>query len=206
VAAPDAARGADVAALIALEHLPDSRGRRLAMADATTGLAADAIATGDLTPLDELLTNAAEAAEAYGGWRAEVRLTWVRAEAALARGADSHGDEALAAARAAVAMSAGRSHRHFVKSRLIKGVAELAVGHRAEALGDLRVVTASPYLPLRWVVAAVLEGCRPPPRWAGAARVEGRRAVAVIAADLPDDLRGSFIESPAVRTLRGIAP
>lgn len=190
----------------ALDHQPDSRVRRLALADATIGLAADAIATGDLAPLDELLATAADAAIAYGGWRTSVRLSWVRAEAALLRGADSHGDTALSAAQAAVAMSAGRSRRHYVKSRLIKGVAALAVGDRTEAFRDLRVVSASPYLPLHWVVAAVLEGCTGQPRWARVARSEGRRAVAVIAADLPDDLRVTFTGSPAVRTLRSTGP
>jgi hypothetical protein len=176
------------------------------MADATIGLAADAIATGDLVHLDELLATATDAAAAYGGWRAAVRLSWVRAEGAFVRGAESHGPVALAAARAAVAMSAGRSRRHYVKSRLIKGVAELAIGHQAEAFRDLRVVTTSPYLPLHWVVAAVLGGCSQQPRWARAAQGAGRRSVALIAADLPDDLCEIFTRSPAVRALRGIAP
>lgn len=206
VAAPEAAREADRAALNALEHQPDSRGRRLALADATVGLAADAIATAELAQLDELLANAADAAVASGGWRAAVRLSWVRAEAALARGAESYGGAALTAARVAVALSADRSRRHYVKSRLIKAVAALAVGHQAEALGDLRVVSASPYLPLHWVVAAVLDGSTLRPRWARAARAQGRRAAELIAADLPDDLRGTFTGSPAVRTLRGIRP
>lgn len=198
VASPDAAGQDDEAALIALDDVADTALRRIALADATVGRAADRVARGDLNTIDHLLAAAEDAARVQGGWRVLTRLHWVRAEAALAGGRD-----ARAPAQAAVDASAGRSHRHHVKSRLIRGVAALTAGDRAAALGDLKAVAAAPYPPLHWVTAVVLVDVRPRPAWGRVATERGHRAARAIATDLPEVMRRDFVHSAALQTLRG---
>ncbi|WP_143029937.1 hypothetical protein [Pseudonocardia oroxyli] len=127
-----------------------------ARADALVGLAADALGQGDLGASDRLLTRADTWAV---GWRPRVRLRWVRAEVALARG---DLDTAARESAAAVAESAAAgSRRHLVKSRLLAAVtARLRAADptaRAAALADLDAVAAQAadagLVPLRWAAS-----------------------------------------------------
>jgi len=198
VGSPHLARANDRSALDLVADLPDSAARRIALADATAGLAADAIALGDVVDLDALLAIAGDAAAARGDWRVQTRLSWVQAEAALVRGLD-----ARTYAQRAVEASSGRSFRHRVKSHLIRGVAGAAVGDVTSAVRDLRVVAAAPYPPLHWATAAVVADLRLRTRWSRAVEVRGLRAVRSIAADLPAELRQRFLASARPSTLRG---
>jgi tetratricopeptide (TPR) repeat protein len=86
------------------------------------GLAADAVGLGDLAAADRALRLVPRA----GGWRAAVRLAWVRCERELLAGrparAARHAARALALARRA------GSARHEAKSLLFLGVARREAG------------------------------------------------------------------------------
>ncbi|WP_410873728.1 hypothetical protein [Nocardia sp. A7] len=144
--------------------------RAEALADAYTGLAADALGTGRLalarTLLDRvrpLLTDAPP--------RAEVRWHWVRAETALAGGRAS---EALRDAGRAVELAAALpSVRHRVKSALLLAAATAANGDLAKSAELARRVDVdcreNALLPLRWATAMLLAGVAAPARARAAA-------------------------------------
>ena len=91
-----------------------------ARADALTGLAADALGTGDLRGSHDLLARATAACtvvDPAGADRSAIRAGWVAAELALFSG---DGPAASRAADAAAARAAGsRSSRHRVKSAIV---------------------------------------------------------------------------------------
>ncbi|MFC4124825.1 hypothetical protein [Nocardia rhizosphaerae] len=134
-------------------------GRAEALADAFTGLAADALGTGRLAlaqrllgRVEPLLTDAPD--------RCVVRWHWVRAETALACGAD---DAALADAERAVDLAAAlASVRHQVKSALLVAAATAAAGDRARSaeLADEvdQACREHGLLPLRWAAAMLRAG------------------------------------------------
>ncbi|WP_063060563.1 hypothetical protein [Nocardia sienata] len=143
-----------------------------AVADALTGLAADALGIGRTALSTRLLDRCAalldRPAPEYGAFdagtpqrsRARVRLHWVRAETALA---DGRGAPALAAAEAALTLAEqGPSVRHRIKSRLLVAAAASATGQTARALAlagrideECRV---SGSVPLRWACAMLRGG------------------------------------------------
>ncbi len=137
--------------------------RAEALADAYTGLAADALGTGRLAlarklldRVPPLLTDAPP--------RAEVRWHWVRAETALACGLAR---DALGDARAAVALAAALpSVRHQVKSALLVAAATAANGDLAESAELADRVDAdcreNGLLPLRWAAAMLRAGVAEP--------------------------------------------
>lgn len=128
-----------------------------ARADATVGLAADALGVGRHALSGALLT---AARRLHGGpARQSVRLAWVSAELAMVTGA---GAEALRYARAGVELAAadGISMRHRVKSDVVLAAALCAVGEpgQSRVVAD-RALTATEQcglVPLRWAVASLL--------------------------------------------------
>ncbi|WP_280346873.1 hypothetical protein, partial [Nocardia neocaledoniensis] len=104
--------------------------RAEAMADALTGLAADALGTGRLALAHRLLGRV-EPLLAEAPDRCAVRWHWVRAETALAGGAAA---PALADAERAVELAVALgSVRHRVKSALLVAAATAATGDLARA-------------------------------------------------------------------------
>ncbi|MEV0551759.1 hypothetical protein AB0H98_33575 [Nocardia salmonicida] len=133
--------------------------RAEALADAYTGLAADALGTGRLA-LARTLLGRVRPLLADAPPRAEVRWHWVRAETALA------GGEASAALRDAVEAvdlaAALPSVRHQVKSALLVAAATAATGDLARSAElAARVDTdcrENGLLPLRWATAMLRSG------------------------------------------------
>jgi hypothetical protein len=151
------------AAAIALGATGASRAE--ALADAYTGLAADALGTGRLALARTLLARVSPLlAEAPP--RAEVRWHWVRAETALAGGA---AEEALRDAAMAVELAAAlASVRHQVKSALLVAAATAATGDLAGSAELAARVDAdcrdNGLLPLRWATAMLRSGVAEPAR------------------------------------------
>lgn len=152
-----------------------------ARADALVGLAADALGRGDLGASDRLLTSA----DAWAvGWRPRVRLRWVRAEVALARGdLDTAARESAAALAGAAAAG---SHRHVVKSRLL-----VAVTARLRA-ADPTALTAA-LADLDGVAAHAADAGLVPLHW----------AASLAAADAADALDAGAATPPGVRSRLG---
>ncbi|PWV77604.1 hypothetical protein DFR69_103203 [Nocardia neocaledoniensis] len=144
-----------------------------AMADALTGLAADALGTGRLALAHRLLGRV-EPLLVDAPDRCAVRWHWVRAETALAGGAAA---PALAdAERAAELAAALTSVRHRVKSALLVAAATAASGDlaRAAELADAVDLACREHglLPLRWAAAMLRAGVAEP----AAAQVAAREA------------------------------
>lgn len=129
-----------------------------ARADALTGLAADALGTGRFALSERLLDQVRAEAGAVASERPRIRLGWVSAELAMARG---DGDAAVGHARAAVA-EAGPfgSTRHSVKSEVILAAALCSAGAvdaaRPVADAALAAADAAGLVPLQWALACLL--------------------------------------------------
>ncbi|MFD9549509.1 hypothetical protein ACFWBG_19110 [Nocardia salmonicida] len=139
--------------------------RAEALADAYTGLAADALGTGRLA-LARTLLERVRPLLADAPPRAEVRWHWVRAETALAGGEAS---EALGHAVEAVDLAAALpSVRHRVKSALLVAAATAATGDLARSAELAARVDAdcreNGLLPLRWATAMLRSGVAEPAR------------------------------------------
>ncbi|WP_446224470.1 hypothetical protein ACTWPB_04670 [Nocardia sp. IBHARD005] len=137
--------------------------RAEALADAYTGLAADALGTGRLGLAHRLLGRVRPLL-ADAPPRAEVRWHWVRAETALACG---EAGRALREAVAAVDLAAALpSVRHQVKSALLVAAATAATGDLAESAELAGRVDArcrdNGLLPLRWATAMLRSGVAAP--------------------------------------------
>ncbi|MFC6009624.1 hypothetical protein [Nocardia lasii] len=147
--------------------------RAEALADAYTGLAADALGTGRLALAHRLLDRVPPLLDLAPA-RAEVRWHWVRAETALAGG---ESDAALREASTAVELAAALpSVRHRVKSALLVAAATAATGDLAGSAELAREVDArcreNSLLPLRWATAMLRSGVAEP----DAARVAAAEA------------------------------
>lgn len=173
---------------------PDCVDAAGALADALTGLAADAIGVGG--PARRLHVVAADTVERFGGhrWRSGVRLDWVHAEIELASGRP---EEALEPAQRAVdTATAAGAIRHRVKSRMVLA-ATLTNLHdgvskeRAEALleCDVRHNEVLGLHPLVWPCALLLAHLRPDGADAWLERAKGVLSCVLLRAD------------PAARTL-----
>lgn len=124
---------------------PDGLDVSGALADALIGLAADHLGLGRLVEAEVLLRRAAAVVAVGGGWRAEVRLGWVRAELSLASGRPS--DSVSPAERALAVSREKRAGRHAAKSGLILGAAlaarrETGDGERARELVESALASA----------------------------------------------------------------
>lgn len=133
---------------------------REAGADALIGLAADALGMGRFAASDRALRRAADLLDDAVPARLHVRIAWVSAELAMARGqgptAVEHADRAVAAA--AVLGSA----RHTVKSDVVRAAALCCAGDldssRRVADRALSDTERLGMIPLRWALASLLAG------------------------------------------------
>ncbi|MGW6423776.1 hypothetical protein ACWF82_13955 [Nocardia sp. NPDC055053] len=133
--------------------------RAEALADAFTGLAADALGTGRLA-LARRLLGRVEPLLAEAPARCAVRWHWVRAETALAGGEAA---PALRDAELAVELAAALpSVRHRVKSALLVAAATAAGGDADRSAELARAVDTDcrehALLPLRWATAMLRAG------------------------------------------------
>ncbi|MGZ4610668.1 MAG: hypothetical protein ACXV2H_10470 [Actinomycetes bacterium] len=175
--------------------------------DALLGLAADAVGLGEVEVARDNLASATALAGTHAEWwRQRVRLDWVRAEVALL---DGDPEAAIEAAGAAVDLAEySGAPRHVAKGLLFQGVAQVEAGKPEEAAATLRrgsfLAESLGTLPLLWparaVLGALLSGSDP----AESSRCldSARRAVDVIAADLPDNLRADWLARADVAALR----
>ncbi|MGW5450681.1 hypothetical protein [Nocardia sp. NPDC003979] len=145
--------------------------RAEALADAYTGLAADALGTGRLALATRLLGRVEPLLDEAPA-RARVRWHWVRAETALARGEFALDD----ATRAAALADGLPSVRHRVKSALLVAAATAAAGELAAAARLAEKIDsecrANALLPLRWACAMLRAGVAAEPPAAAAAASE----------------------------------
>lgn len=131
-----------------------------ARADALIGLAADALGVGRFEASGRLLDLAAGAVDAAAEPRLLIRLHWVRAELAMARG---DGTRAVEPAERAVAAAGDfGSARHRVKSDVVLAAALCTAGdlRRCREVADAALDSADRLglVPLRWAVASLLAG------------------------------------------------
>ncbi|MHA0285922.1 hypothetical protein ACXYX3_05650 [Mycobacterium sp. C3-094] len=128
-------------------------------ADALIGLAADALGVGRFAASERALVRAAEVLPTAPSARLPIRLAWVSAELAMARGDAA----ALDHAQQAVEL-AGRtpSVRHRIKSLLVRAAAHCATGDTDAARRDgdrvLSHTAEHGLVPLRWAAASLLAG------------------------------------------------
>ena len=136
-----------------------SGGAGEAGADALIGLAADALGVGRFAASRRALDRAAELVADSPVGRLPIRLAWVSAELAMARGDRSAVDHAARAVELAAAVP---SARHRVKSRLVLAAAHCAAGDLTAARGDgnaaLAQATEHALVPLQWAAASLLAG------------------------------------------------
>jgi len=128
-------------------------------ADALIGLAADALGVGRFTASRRALDRAAELVADSPVGRLPIRLAWVSAELAMARGDRSAVEHATHAVDLAAAVP---SARHRVKSHLVLAAARCAAGDLTAARrdGDAALTQATDHalVPLRWAAASLLAG------------------------------------------------
>lgn len=130
-----------------------------AAADALIGLAADALGVGRFAASERALARAADLVPASPSARLPIRLAWVSAELAMARGDAA----ALGHAERAVELASHMpSVRHRVKSLLVQAAARCAAGDLDAARNDGDQVLAQTgehgLIPLRWAAASLLAG------------------------------------------------
>ncbi|MFI5509415.1 hypothetical protein ACIA48_18265 [Mycobacterium sp. NPDC051804] len=133
---------------------------REAGGDALIGLAADALGTGRFAASERALLRATDLLDGPVSARLQVRIAWVSAELAMARGEGSAAVRHAEAARAAAATLG--SARHTVKSQVVMAAALCCVG---DLDGSRRVADAAledteqhGMIPLRWALASLLVG------------------------------------------------
>lgn len=166
--------------------------------DAVLGLAADAVGLDDATTAAARLEDAAAlVGERTDWWRQRVRLGWVRAEVALLTGDPAR---AVEAAHEAVELAErSGAPRHVAKGLLFLGVAQIQAGATHDAALALRrgalLAESLGALPLLWPVRAVLGALVADTDPAESERCleAARRAVASIAEELPESLRGPWL-------------
>ena len=167
-----------------------------ARADALTGLAADAVASGDL---DRAVAWHDEAGRhASDDWRTLTRWHWVGSERALLAG-----DPSLAVehARQALIACASRSGRHEAKSRIILAAAS---GEVSDLPDVSRMLRAEGWVTLAWPLALVAadHAAQVPAEALAEAWEAGREATYAIEEGLPEGLVPLWRAHPGVRRLR----
>jgi hypothetical protein len=129
-------------------------------ADALIGLAADALGMGRFAASERALHRAAALLDDPVPDRLHVRIAWVSAELAMARGLGSTAVEQadIGVARAAALGSA----RHAVKSEVVRAAALCCAGDldssRRVADSALDATESLGMIPLRWALASLLVG------------------------------------------------
>jgi hypothetical protein len=148
----DRARGWDGLAIALAGSDPESG------ADAFIGLAADALGVGRFAASATALRRAGELLRRPASPRLPVRLAWVSAELAMARG---EGATAVGHAERAVDLAAALgSARHTLKSALVRAAALCSAGEidASRRLADAALKDADRLgiIPLRWALACLL--------------------------------------------------
>jgi tetratricopeptide (TPR) repeat protein len=174
--------------------------------DALLGLAADAVGLGDASAARDHLGQARALTDGRAEWwRQRVRAGWVQAEVALL---ESRPEEAVVAASAAVDLAEQvGAPRHVAKGLLFQGVAQVEAGRHEEASALLRraglLAESLGTLPLLWPARAVLGALLGDSDEQESQRCfsSARRAVELIAVDLPDQLRVDWFARPDVAAL-----
>ena len=198
----------DEARVLDESALSFSNGAPEATFDATIGLAADAIVTDDAVAAREHIERARSLAEGHHDWwRQRVRLGWVEAEVALLEDDPQLARETLLRAVQLAEMSG--APRHVAKTLLLLAVSQVQAGSLAEAENTLRRAAtlaeslgALPTLwPSRALLGALLEESAPAESAKSLSAARG--GVIAIADDLPDDLRGVWLDRPDVAALLG---
>jgi tetratricopeptide (TPR) repeat protein len=175
--------------------------------NAALGRTADAVGALNRDRALSLLTEAhALCADAPEWWRERVRLGWVQSEVALSWGRP---DDAVAALTRSVAESERvGAPRHVAKSLSFLGVSQHAVGDPnalttlgrgallAESLGAWPLVWVTRGLLAAWLTAS-------DPQQAERCRRSAEHAVRIMAADLPPELAGTWLQRPDVAPLLG---
>lgn len=176
--------------------------------DALVGLAADAVTVEDAAAASQLVAQAKALVAGHGDWwRQRVRLAWVDGEVALLVG-DHERAEAVLTPAVQLAEVSG-APRHVAKTLLLVAVAQVQGGRWAEAESTLRRAAtlaeslgALPTLwPSRALLGALLEESAPAE--SAQSLASARSGVIAIADDLPDDLRGVWLDRPDVAALLG---
>lgn len=171
----------------------------------TLGRTADAVGALDRDRALRLLTEARQlCSDAPEWWRERVRLGWVQSEVALLVGRP---DDAVAALTRSVAEAERLgAPRHVAKSLSFLGVSQRAVGDAnalttlgrgallAESLGAWPLVWATRGLLANWLAGT-------DPEQAERSRRSAEHAVRIMAADLPPELVGSWLQRPDVAPL-----
>jgi hypothetical protein len=206
----------------ALAAATDPEGR----SDALVGLVADAVGSGDADlARHRLATAAAEidpdsppngGAGRHGkihtvgpaaGWRAVVRLDWVRAEVALL--SDRPGDAVAAAERAVRRATAAGAPRHLAKSQMFLGVATSVAGEADGAIRLLRLAVnaadARGLVPLVWPSRLMLAQLLESSDQATAARERRAATLAIhtVIWGLPTAETATLLARPEIRPLVG---
>jgi hypothetical protein len=148
----DRARGWDGLAIALAGSDPESG------ADAFVGLAADALGVGRFAASATALRRAGELLRRPASPRLPVRLAWVSAELAMARG---EGATAVGHAERAVDLAAALgSARHTLKSAVVRAAALCSAGEidASRRLADVALQDADRLgiIPLRWALACLL--------------------------------------------------
>lgn len=169
-------------------------------ADALTGLAADAVASGDLARAVAWHDQAA--ADAAQDWRTLTRWHWVAAESALVSGDPLR---ATAHARQALAACADRSLRHEAKSRIVLAAAS---GRVDELVAVCAVLRSEGWVTLAWPLALVAadHAAQVPGDALAEAWEAGREATYAIERGLPEALVPVWRAHPGVLRLRADGP
>jgi hypothetical protein len=198
----DQAKRLDDAALSYSDGAPE------ATFDAMIGLAADAVVTEDAVTAQPLLEKARLLTDGHQDWwRQRVRLAWVEAEVALLVGEPERAGAILLGAVQLAEVSG--APRHVAKTLLLLAVSQVQGGELGEAENTLRrsatlaeSLGALPTLwPSRALLGALLEESAPAESARSLAAARG--GVIAIADDLPDDLRGVWLDRPDVAALLG---
>ena len=176
--------------------------------DALLGLAADNVGLGDAPAARGRLTEAAAIAEPRADWwRQKVELAWVQAEAALLEGNPAAAIATLSPAITSAELSG--APRYVSKSLLFLGVAQVQSGQLPDAEATLRraatLAESLGAVPLLWpsraLLGALLEESAPAESAQSLAAARG--AVIAIADDLPETLRGVWLDRQDVAALLG---
>jgi len=184
------ARDLDSRALVVADDSPSR-------ADATIGLAADAVAVGALE--DARRHHVRAERDAHSDRRTQTRWHWVGAEVSLLAG---HAVDAREHAQAALALAPEVSLRHTLKSQLILAA---ATGEPESLPASQRLIQSEGWPTLAWPLALIAGECAQlcEPAWLTEAWTSGREATYTIEAGLPPELIGPWRDHPGVRRLRG---
>lgn len=191
----DRAEAADAEALAVLQ-----RGRvrsSSVRAAVRIGMVADAVGLGhDDAALTRRLRVAAAAVTAAGSWRQHVRLTWVRGEVLMVRGAYAQASRVFAAG-AKVAGEQG-ARRHRAKSLIFLAASRAATGDAEEAARiarrGLQAAAACGASPLIWPAELILAEVEPDQAEAHLARA--RQFAGGVIDTLPPHLRAEALQRP----------